>query len=211
MFRACSGGASPHTSSINVWAGTTWFARTRSLQHGALFRPSQGDRAVPGVDLEGSQDAELHRSTEVGRPVHAQSRSCRLAVKNRAKGALRPSCAIPAPVPRGVVMVSPRLRRTGPNANRRGWECRGQSVSERWSRRSCCPGYGSVSRTAGVPGSTSHRSIELNTGSCDSAQARCRFYGLRAGGKVDGQDPHRQWTHHRCGRNDGGSPPQTCT
>lgn len=39
----------------------------------------------------------------------------------------------------------------------------------------------------GAAGIAEPQVIELNTGSCDEPRARCRFYGLRAAGKLDGQ------------------------
>ena len=54
-------------------------------EHGALLRPAEGDRAVPRVDLERSQDAELHSATVHSTRVHEQCRSCTVVVKNRTR------------------------------------------------------------------------------------------------------------------------------
>ena len=44
----------------------------QARQDGALLRPSEGDRAIPRVDLERSQDAELHPPTVATVAIHAQ-------------------------------------------------------------------------------------------------------------------------------------------
>ena len=62
-------------------------------QDRALLRPSEGDRAVPRVDLERSQDAELHRATVHRASIHAQRRGCRTTLKNRPKRHLCRPCA----------------------------------------------------------------------------------------------------------------------
>ena len=92
MLRAFSGGSSPQTSSINVSAGHDLVRADQEVrEHGTLLRPTEGDRAFPRVDLERSEDAELHGPTVATLPVHTQRTRVSRRGQGRRKAPLAPS------------------------------------------------------------------------------------------------------------------------